>query len=97
MVPLFTFDDPLLFSPLLLKLSLPPMHPAPVSSHTVQSLVFRIALLTHVTLVGIPVSRVHVVPYVRQLVACVTTPQALIQPVSLSKGLKFFCYHFLIF
>ena len=90
MVPFFTFVDPLLFSPLLLQLSLPSMHPAPVSSHTVQSLVFRVALLTHVALVGLPMSCVHVVPYVRQLVACVTTPQALIQPISLSEGLNFF-------
>ena len=64
------------------------MHPAPVRSHAVQSLVFRVALLTHIALVRVPVSSVHVVPYVRQLVARVVTPQALVQPISLSERLK---------
>ena len=64
------------------------MHPAPVRSHAVQSLVFRVALLTHIAFVRVPVSSVHVVPYVRQLVARVVTPQALVQPISLSERLK---------
>ena len=94
MLPLFTFD-PLLsslllaFPPLLLKFSLPPMHPAPVRSHAVEGLVFRVALLTHIALVGVPVSSIHVVPYVCQLVARVVAPQALVQPISLSERLNF--------
>ena len=66
------------------------MHPAPVRSHAVQGLVLRVALLTHVAFVRVPVSRVHVIPYVGQLVACVIAPQALVQPISLSERLKSF-------
>ena len=94
MLPLFTLDSLLSslllsFSPFLLKFSLPPMHPAPVRSHAVEGLVFRVALLTHIALVRVPVSSIHVVPYVCQLVARVVTPQALIQPISLSERLNF--------